>query len=573
MFTNEPFTRKKDSTRRKTLLLSLSLMVLFSLLLTASMGASASQPSTEPASSAELAWHTEFVDKAEEFKNMTDRSLKLDAEGHPHIVFGGDQLNYAEYDGDEWHISVVDAAAKVGQYAALALAEKAVPHISYYDAANGDLKYAHWTGSQWVIQTIDSGGDVGLYTSIVLHDTDESGSLPRISYYDATNTNLKDAYFTGTQWIIEVIDASGDVGRFSSLALDNDGIPHISYYDDSPANELALKYAYWDKKAQNGAGGWVTDTVDPNIVDRDDVGVGSYASLAVRNDKVHIAYYDQVNQNLKYASGRINNWEVEVIDSGEHVGKYNSIAVDVDQHPHISYFNEYSDDLKYVTWTGDKWVRRTIDDEERVGMYTSIALTGGNPRISYYDITNRSIKYASFTGSTWTLRTVYRAGSSGQHSSIALDSNGNPHISYYYAARNELRYASWYDNRWWTMLVDTDGNTGKYSSLAIDSREYPHISYYDESDLELKYAAYMLPGAVPSGSPRPSIPLKVSVNTPRWPWTARTNRTSATMTLNKVILDTRTRMLPAGITKMLIPPLTGLANTLHLLWIATTTLT
>jgi hypothetical protein len=42
------------------------------------------------------------------------------------------------------------------------------PHISYYDSDNGDLKYATLDGGEWTIETIDSTGDVGLYTSIAL---------------------------------------------------------------------------------------------------------------------------------------------------------------------------------------------------------------------------------------------------------------------------------------------------------------------------------------------------------------------------------------------------------------------
>jgi len=476
---------------RKTLLVSVSLVVLFSLLISASLGASASQRTAVPASENEIDWHTEFVELPEQFKNMTDRSLRVDSEGHAHIVFGGDQLIYMTYNGDDWVHTVVDSAQKVGQYAALALDSDYNPHISYYDETNGDLKYAAWNGTQWIIQTLDSGGDVGQYTSIVIHKSDENGDLPRISYYDATNKNLKNTYFTGSQWVVETIDNSGDVGRFSSLALDKDGVPHVAYYDESPASELALKYAQWKTK---DAGYWDIITVDRNVVDKFDEGVGSYASLAIHNSKFHIAYYDQVNKNLKYASGTITDFEVETVDSGDHVGKYTSIAVDSDGAAHISYFNEQSDDLKYALWNGEKWVRKTLDDEERVGLYTSIAIRGGNPRISYYDITNRSIKYAAYSGSSWSLKTIYRSGTAGTYSSIALDSSGNPHISYYYAAREELRYASWTGSQWSIMVVDSYGDTGKYSSLAIDSNNIPHISYFfdetGEEGLELKYAVW-----------------------------------------------------------------------------------
>jgi hypothetical protein len=41
--------------------------------------------------------------------------------------------------------------------------------------------------------------------------------------------------------VIETIDSEGDVGRFTSLAIDSLDYPHISYYDNSFGD---LKYAY-----------------------------------------------------------------------------------------------------------------------------------------------------------------------------------------------------------------------------------------------------------------------------------------------------------------------------------------
>jgi len=181
-------------------------------------------------------------------------SLAFDSSGKPRISFYDEtkgDLKYASWDGSTWVITTVYSTGKVGEYSSLALDSSGNPRISFFDAKKDDLKYASWNGARWIISTVDSSRKVGEYSSLAL---DSSGS-PRISYYDQTNTNLKYASWDGSTWVLTTVDGTrskeeqksknwdGDrgriddrsrkVGKYSSLALDNNGNPRISYYDQT----------------------------------------------------------------------------------------------------------------------------------------------------------------------------------------------------------------------------------------------------------------------------------------------------------------------------------------------------
>jgi len=72
-----------------------------------------------------------------------------------------------------------------------------VVYISYYDAIKGDLKLARRDGSVWIIQTVDSSGDVGQYSSLAL----DAKGCPHISYYDATHDDLRYAYIPAVYYV------------------------------------------------------------------------------------------------------------------------------------------------------------------------------------------------------------------------------------------------------------------------------------------------------------------------------------------------------------------------------------
>ncbi len=484
-------------------------------------------------------------------------------------------LKYARKDArGQWILETVDQVGDVGRYSSIAIAPRPpyTPHISYYDATNQRLKHAYRDGQGWKVETVDANGNrVGLYTSIAV----DSQGNPHIAYIDdwnnivryasrnefgwstqwvfqnleggvgyaslaldrfddpmisvlrsfdsgllVTDTLLFIAYdSTLGDWITETVDFMAANELWSSLALDGNDRPHISYagslrhatsngswwdtefvdsgaaarytsiaigatgpytlqvsYYDETSGEL--RYAYWDGTQSK----WIVE-----VVDRGSDDVGQYASLALDDGGVpHISYRSRGRFRLKYATLRGAAWVTQTL--GEAWGR-TSLAIDGQGRPHIS----YRASLEYIRWDGSRWVTATIHPGWSQGWYNDLALEPQapyTPHISYYDYFADDLRYARWDGSKWVSETVDAAGWVGRYTSLALDGQARPHIAYYDASKGDLRYARWDGSRWITGTVDRAGDVGRYASLVLDGQARPHIAYYDASKGDLRYARW-----------------------------------------------------------------------------------
>ena len=325
----------------------------------------------------------------------------------------------------------------------------------------------------WYNMTLDSEGDVGKFTSIAL----DSSGFPHISYTDITNEALKYSYFDGVQWKTETVDAKGHVGKYTSLAIDSGDLPHISYYDGP---NTALKYAHW-----NGVS-WLNETVDSAGE------VGKHTSIAMDSqDMPHICYYDDDDNDLKHAFFDDVKWNIQTVDEKGSVGEYSSMVLDSDDHVYISYHDGTNKDLKYAYFDGVEWTLQTIVSEGETGRWTSIALDSSEGvHISYVSgaDTDYHLEYAFYTGTEWQTKIVDPDLNVGRFSSIALDSNDLPHISYHDYTNEDLKYAFLNVTNWEIEVIDPYGD--RYTSLTLDDKDTPYISYLDLSNINLKYSVF-----------------------------------------------------------------------------------
>jgi hypothetical protein len=340
-------------------------------------------------------------------------------------------------------ITTVDNAGLVGSYSSIAIGVDGLPVISYYDGTLGDLKVAHCGNSacsaaNTVTMVDNSASIVGLYTSIAIG----FDGFPVISYRDQPGHALKVAHCGNAACTagntLTTVDAPGnDVGLYTSIAIGNDGFPIVSYYDQTAT---ALKVAHCGN-ASCTAGNTVT------VVD-DTGNVGQYTSIAITPGGFPvIAYYEQTPPlSLKVArcgnaACTTGNVITTVDDPANQVGEYTSIAIGGDGFPVISYTDVTAGALKVLdcanlNCTAGNTITTVDDPADSVGQYTSIAVgTDGLPIVSHFDATAGALRVAhcgiaDCSSGTTAVIVDDPANAVGSYTSIGIGVDGLPVISY-----------------------------------------------------------------------------------------------------------------------------------------------
>ncbi len=341
------------------------------------------------------------------------------------------------------------------------------------------------------IASPDSGGQ---YTSIAL----DSLGAPVISHYDPATGDLKVVH-CGTPSCtasntLSSPDTTNNVGKFTSLKLDANGHPVVSYYDDDLRDLKVLHCG--DANCSSG------NTIRSPGAAVDDT-TGFYTSLALDSSgNPVVSHYTVPFDGLKLthcsdpACNTSSNNFADV-GSGNIVGLYTSLALDASGFPVISYFDQTNGDLKVVhCGNANCTSANTIvspDPAGEVGEYTSIALDSlGKPVVSYYDRTGGKLKVlhcGDVTCSSGNSITM-PDGAGASYTSIRLDTLGDPVVSYYSTTGANLRVMHCGDANCSignvAVTADSTGDVGQYSSLTLDASGYPVVSYYDATNGMLK---------------------------------------------------------------------------------------
>ena len=288
-------------------------------------------------------------------------------------------------------------------------------------------------------------------------------------------------------WVLETVDGgpTSIVGEYSSMKLDLAGHPHIAYYDNLAED---LKYAFHDGTQ------WQVEVADGTPSNG-----GQFASLAVdKFGRPHIAYYDETIGKLRYTTKVSGSWIREIADTSSFdCGWYPSIALDSLQRPWIASYDRGRGNPRLSIRLGtNAWAGSTIDTTfDLSGFYASLVLDRKDrPQIAFYNLTRHCLQYAERNTGTWRVHTVdSSAADAGYYCSMAMDPLQRLHIAYLSLQNFEgdLKHAT-YDpshERWNLEVVDGQSSDAGYDcSIAIDALGFPCIAYHDGTIQQLRVA-------------------------------------------------------------------------------------
>lgn len=281
-----------------------------------------------------------------EYVGQNGTSLAVDGAGYVHVAahaWTESDLRYiSNYPGPAYAALSLDTAGSVGAYPRIAVSPtEGRVHIVYLDNLAGPDQIKHATPDSQGVWSFETILPVPAYLGSFSLALDPLGR-PHVSLtrsFDMSTYELVHAVKSGTSWVLTPV-TSQDRPFNASIAIDASGCPHIVYGASGMASRLM--------HATNAGGTWATEVIHEGT--GGDAGYANSVAIQPVTGRIHVAYYDAMNQDLRYArKDPGGGWVLRLVDSTGDVGRYASLAVDGSGVVHIAYRDETNRSLK-VAW-------------------------------------------------------------------------------------------------------------------------------------------------------------------------------------------------------------------------------
>ncbi len=299
------------------------------------------------------AWKWQVADTA--FKYEAKLTMDLDSEGNPHIVhedFRYNVIHYAGYDGKAWKHKVLDTIhdETFGNFYALSLKVDGKKNLHLFyprmnTAADGHsgATYGRFGTDLGLVRrdSLCSCGSSGKWAGLAL----DSKENPVMAFFTNTIEKAQVAYLNGdAKFMVDTLktaDAAGPNGQYASIAIDSKDSLFITHHTRKPDVDSWLLMT-----AGKAGGPYKTDTVaklggNPLWISTSPIALGKSATpyiayLASKQD----GQYRVSEGKLRLAWKTDAGWNTETIDSSSAItGLFPDIAINKDGLPSVVFYN------------------------------------------------------------------------------------------------------------------------------------------------------------------------------------------------------------------------------------------
>lgn len=257
-----------------------------------------------------------------------------------------------------WDVFAVDHPGHDGWDSAIVIDTQGNWHAVSIDPADFDsLEGVEYASNAYSLDgfRVEKIGTVPVpydYTTAI--DISDTG-IVGVTYPDEINNDMmyaeRSAGASGT-WTISSVESESNAGRYSSIAFDAAGNPHITYFVDNGQETGSVRYAWRD-----ASGTWQIETIDNLFnVPEGYKGANKLTSLALDSQGLaHVAYADRdkVHYALRSAEGVWTKLIVAESETAEgNVGALVELALDSQDKPHLVFY--------YVTDFGDPFLGQVV---------------------------------------------------------------------------------------------------------------------------------------------------------------------------------------------------------------------
>jgi hypothetical protein len=301
-------------------------------------------------------------------------------------------------------------------------------------------------------------------------DSGEQGEMVVVYAHNDTNSasgtySLAMMYRWGGTWTETLLDNGTDTGYHPSVAIDRQGAIHIAYIDD---HNDELRYA------TNASGSWVFRTLGSSTYDNDN-GRGTAIVVHPITDAVHIVttINDNTYRDLQYHTNESGSWvNTTITNTLSDEGHDPAMAMDGDGNLHVAYYcDDGCSDLRMSSRINGVWQNETVASTLNIGNDPDIAIDSqGTIHIVSQYLNSKRIYLHSGTPGSWTEQTGL-SGSNAYWPVVSVDSNDAVHISYHFATTaKDVMYMTNASGSWSTASkINEWGGWG--SEMVIDAND------------------------------------------------------------------------------------------------------